>query len=401
MIPVSDLLVGVGDDESGGAGADGAASEQSLAPDRSQPVVVWHVTGANNLDPEYGYDTAGPGHGDGELTTGEATAVIDDLAGYGVAAIRFAGGEPLLRDDLETLIERASEAGLRTELSTNGTLLTDERAESLRDAGLDDVDVAIDGLPDHHDEFVGREGAFDDALDGIQAAQDAELGPGVRFTLTETNATDMEELVDMLALQGVERFRFHHLEYSTQDDELMELDVDHDAQRRAVRRVCDITLDAHDRGHDVETLLDGNWADTGYIYQYAREELSEDRAAAIRDRLASVGGDPAGDRLADIDYQGNVHLTPYWQSYSLGNVRDRPFSAIWEDESNPLLAKLRDRKEHVPDRCPNCEYYAMCRGGSRHRALAAEGDVWARDPQCYLTDEEIGLDADTSASSAD
>jgi len=398
MIPVSDLLLDV-EDDTGGSAASAGSDETATVADRYHPVVVWHVTGANNLDPAYGEDTAGPGHGDGELTTAEATGVIEDLAAYGVVAIRFAGGEPLLRDDLETLIERASGAGLRTELSTNGTLLTEERAESLREAGLDEVDVAIDGLPEHHDELYGREGAFDDALDGIQAAQDVGLVPGVRFTLTEANAADMEELVDLLALQGVERFRFHHLEYSA--DELMDLDVDHEAQRRAVRRVCDITLDAHDRGHDVETLLEGNYADTGYVYQYARDELSEDRAEAIRTRLEAGGGDPAGERIADIDYQGNVHLTPYWQAYSLGNVRDRPFSAIWEDESNPLLAKLRDREEHLPDRCPNCEYYAMCRGGSRHRALAAEGDVWARDPQCYLTDEEIGLDADTSPSSAD
>ncbi|WEL20923.1 TIGR04347 family pseudo-SAM/SPASM protein [Halorhabdus sp. BNX81] len=400
MIPVSDLLVDVADD-TGGSTTVGESGEEITVADRHHPIVVWHVTGANNLDPEYGDAGAGPGHGDGELTTAEATAVIEDLAAYGVAAIRFTGGEPLLRDDLEPLIERATDAGLRTKLSTNGTLLTDERAESLVAAGLDDIDVAIDGLPDHHDELYGREGAFDDALDGIQAAQDAGLDPGVRFTLTEANTADMEELVDLLALQGVERFRFHHLEYSSQDEEVIDLDVDHEAQRRAVRRVCDITLDAHDRGHDVETLLDGNYADTGYVYQYAREELSEDRAAAIRDRLEADGGDPAGERIADIDYQGNVHLTPYWQEYSLGNVRDRPFSAIWEDESNPLLAKLRDRKEYVPDRCPDCEYYAMCRGGSRHRALAAEGDVWARDPQCYLTDEEIGLDADGSPSSAD
>ncbi|CCQ32779.1 Heme biosynthesis protein [Halorhabdus tiamatea SARL4B] len=388
MIPVSDLLVGT---------AKSADSDESRpAADRQHPVVVWHVTGANNLDPAYGYETAGPGHGDGELTTAEATDVIDDIAAYGVAAIRFSGGEPLLRDDLETLVERASDTGLRTELSTNGTLLTDERAESLRAAGLDDVDVAIDGLPEHHDDIYGREGAFDDALDGIEAAQHADLDPGVRFTLTEANAADMEELVDLLALQGVSRFRFHHLEYSA-DDEIMDLDVDHEAQRRAVRRVCDITLDAHDRGHDVETLLEGNRADTGYVYQYAREELDEGRAAAIRERLETEGGDPVAERIADIDYQGNVHLTPYWQAYSLGNVRDRPFSAIWEDESNPLLAKLRDREDHLPDRCPNCEYYAMCRGGSRHRALAAEGDVWARDPQCYLTDDEIGLDVDASA----
>jgi MoaA/NifB/PqqE/SkfB family radical SAM enzyme len=62
------------------------------------------------------------------------------------------------------------------------------------------------------------------------------------------------------------------------------------------------------------------------------------------------GGDPAGERVADVEYQGNVHLTQFWQGYSLGNVGDRPFGAICDDESNPLLGALRTREERLgPD----------------------------------------------------
>ncbi|QGN07478.1 radical SAM protein [Halorhabdus sp. CBA1104] len=382
MIPVSGLLGGDTD-----AGA--------TAHRQRGTTIVWHVTGAANLDCSYRRTDAGPGPADGELTTAEGQNLIADLADYGVEVLRLAGGEPLLRDDLEALIESASDAGLETVLETNGTLVTEERAAELETAGLDAVAVAIDGLPERHDEIWGQEGAFDDALAGIEAAQAAQLPVAVKFTITDQSAADMEEVLDLLALEGVERFEFAHLEYDEAD--VMDFEVDHQAQRRAVRRVCDLTLDAHERGHDVETLLTGNYADAGYVYQYAREELGEDQAADVRDRLEAIGGDQAGEAIADIDYQGNVHLTPDWQHYSLGNVRDRPFSAIWEDESNPILRKLRDREDHVPDRCPNCDYYAMCRGGSRHRALAATGDPWARDPQCYLTDEEIGLE-DPSAS---
>ncbi|MFW5956222.1 MAG: TIGR04347 family pseudo-SAM/SPASM protein [Halorhabdus sp.] len=387
MITVSELLCA--DDQ--------PATEQ--VSEQHHPVIVWNVTNADNLECEYCYSEAGPGRGEGELTTAEGRGLIEDLAQYGVQTLQLSGGEPLMRKDLAELIGAATDAGLAVTLATNGTLLTEDRAESLQEAGLSSVSVAIDGLPEHHDEIYGREGAFDDAMAGIEAAQTAGLDVSVRFTMTERNAGDMEEVIDMLALRGIERFEFYHLEYDTRDEEIMTLDVDHQAQRRAVRRVCDLTLDAHERGHGIETVLEGNYADGGYVYQYAKEELGEDRADAIRAFLDAQGGDPAGERIADIDYQGNVHLTPFWQEYSLGNVRDRPFSAIWEDESNPLLAKLRDRENHLPSRCPNCEYYAMCRGGSRHRALAAEGDVWARDPQCYLTDEEIGLEE--SGASAD
>ena len=384
MIPVSTLL---------GTEDDAATTVISRESTRGA-TVVWHATGGDNLECAY-REAAGPGRAEGELTTAEAKGFIDDLADYGVEVLRVAGGEPLLREDLSELIAHATDSGLETVLETNGTLLRAEKSEALADAGLSYAAVAVDGLPDRHDEIWGREGAFDDAVAGIEAAQAADLPVAVRFTITDENAPDMEEVLDMLALEGVKRFEFAHLEYD--DNEVMDLDVDHDARRRAVRRVCDLTLDAHERGHEIETVLSGNYADAGYVYQYALDELGEDRVAAVRETLEDIGGDQAGDAIADVDYQGNVHLTPHWQRYALGNVRDRPFSAIWEDESNPILRKLRDREDHVPDRCPDCDYYAMCRGGSRHRALAATGDLWARDPQCYLTDEEIGLEDPASA----
>ena len=71
------------------------------------------------------------------------------------------------------------------------------------------------------------------------------------------------------------------------------------------------------------------------------------------------------------------------------NVRERPFSAIWSDASQPLLAGLRQHPRAVGGRCATCRYLPMCNGSSRVRAEQAGGDVWGEDPACYLTDEEI------------
>ncbi len=90
-----------------------------------------------------------------------------------------------------------------------------------------------------------------------------------------------------------------------------------------------------------------------------------------------------------MDYQANVHPTQFWQGYSLGNVRDRPFGEIWDDESNPLLAALRNREEHLSGKCADCQYRSICRGASRLRALATTGDLFAPDPRCYLSDDEV------------
>jgi radical SAM protein with 4Fe4S-binding SPASM domain len=168
-----------------------------------------------------------------------------------------------------------------------------------------------------------------------------------------------------------------------------------------VQTVCDLTRDYHARGDEIETLLVGNYCDAAFLVEYAREELGLEVADRVRRYLEINGGDPTGERVADVDSQGNVHLTQFWQGYSLGNVRDRSFARIWDDESNPLLGRLRDREAHLTGRCADCNYRDVCRGGSRLRALAVHGDPFAPDPQCYLTPAERGVADGNAARTAD
>ena len=73
----------------------------------------------------------------------------------------------------------------------------------------------------------------------------------------------------------------------------------------------------------------------------------------------------------------------------LGDVRRRPFSTIWSDPSNPLLAGLREHPRQVGGRCGTCSYLNICNGSSRVRAEQGGGDLWGEDPACYLSNEEI------------
>ena len=236
---------------------------------------------------------------------------------------------------------------------------------------------------------TGRDGAFDAAVRGISACLDAGLKTGLRYTITERNAPDLEGVVDLLHEEGVDRFCFYHLDYGGRGADIVDLDLPPEEKRAAVRRLCDLTLEYHDRGAEIETLLVGNYADAAYLVEYARRNLGDVAAERVHEYLRRNGGDPTGERVADVDYQGHVHLTQFWQGYSHGNVRDRPFGAIWEDDSNPLLRRLRERERHLSGRCARCQYRDICRGASRLRALAVHGDPFAPDPQCYLTGEEV------------
>ncbi|ELZ22683.1 heme biosynthesis protein [Halosimplex carlsbadense 2-9-1] len=394
MISVSKLLCDL-DAEGDGLRYDAAAeSEREQIRERKQrrPVVVWNCTKQCNLYCDHCYAAAETEPAPGEMTTAEGKQFLDELAEFGAPVVLFSGGEPLAREDLVELVAHASDAGLRPVLSTNGTLLTEERAAALRDAGLKYVGVSVDGMPERNDAFRGQEGAFDRALEGIEASQSAGLKTGLRYTITRHNADDLEDVVALLADRGVDRFCFYHLDYGGRGAEIRDVDLTPDERRAAVRRVCDLTREYHDRGHEIETLLVGNYADAGYLVEYARRELGEAMADRIRGYLLTNGGDPTGERIADVDYQGNVHLTQFWQGYSLGNVRDRPFGDIWTDESNPLLGALREREQHLTGRCADCRYQDICRGGSRLRALSAGDDPFGPDPQCYLTPEERGID---------
>jgi pseudo-rSAM protein/SPASM domain protein len=391
MISVSKLLCGL-DATGDGLRYDAAGeSDRPQITERRQrrPVVVWNVTKQCNLYCDHCYAAADTGTAPGELTTAEGTRLLDDLAEFGVPVVLFSGGEPLVREDLLDLVAHAADRGLRPVLSTNGTLLTPERAAALRDAGLQYAGVSVDGMPARNDAFRGREGAFDAAVRGIETCLDAGLKTGLRYTVTEHNADDLEPVIDLLVDLGVDRFCVYHLDYGGRGGGIRDVDLSPDRRRDLVRRLCDLTRAYHDRGEEIETLLVGNYADAAYLVEYARERLGRDAVRRIAAYLRTNGGDPTGERVADVDYQGNVHPTQFWQDYALGNVRDRPFGAIWSDESNPLLARLRERPDGLEGRCGDCRYREICGGGSPLRSLAVHGDPFAPDPQCYLTDEEI------------
>ncbi len=390
MISVSKLLCDL-DAESDGLRYDAAAdsSKPQISEERQRrPVVVWNATKRCNLRCEHCYAAADVKGAPGELTTAEGKALLDDLADFGVPVVLFSGGEPLVRQDLPELVSYASDRGLRPVLSTNGTLLTRERASELRDAGLQYAGVSVDGLRERNDRIRGQRGAFDAAVRGIEACLDVGLKTGLRYTITEHNVADLEGVVNLLVDVGVDRFCFYHLDYGGRGADVADADLAPRATREAVDRLCTLTREYHAAGEEIETLLVGNYADAGFLVEYARREFGEGRARRIRRHLERNGGDPTGERVADVDPVGNVHLTQFWQSYALGNVRDRPFGAIWSDESNPLLARLRERERHLRGRCRDCTYRDVCRGGSRLRALAVHGDPFAPDPKCYLTEDE-------------
>ncbi len=355
-----------------------------------KPIVVWNTTRKCNLRCRHCYAGAEDKAFPGELTTDEGIALIDDLADFKAPVMLFSGGEPLLRNDLTALGRYAAGKGLRTVISTNGTLITPEKAEEIKRANFSYVGISLDGVETTNDRFRGRKGAFEDALQGMRNCAEAGVRVGLRFTINSHNYRDVPAIFDLIEEEGIKRACFYHLVYSGRGSRMKEEDLSHEDTRKVVELIFDKTIEFHEKSTDTEILTVDNHADGVYLYQRLEEE-NPDRAKDVLQMLRWNGGNNSGIAIGDVDNLGYVHADQFWWHYSFGNVRERKFSEIWMDTRDPLMAGLKNRKPLLKGRCGACKYLDICNGNFRVRAEAVYGDVWAPDPACYLRDEEISI----------
>lgn len=356
-----------------------------------KPVVVWNMTRRCNLKCVHCYAKAVDVDGIDEIDTAMAKRMIADLADYGAPVMLFSGGEPLVRKDLVELASYATERGMRAVISTNGTLITRQKAHELKQVGLSYVGISLDGLEEIHDRFRGVPGAFKKALEGIANCQVEGLKVGLRFTINKRNAGEIPGIFRLLSDLDIPRACFYHLVYSGRGSELINDDLDHVQTRAVLDLIMDETKALHDAGKPKEILTVDNHADGPYVWMRLQRENPE-RAKDVFELLQFNEGNSSGRGIACISWDGKVHADQFWREHVFGNVQERPFSEIWDDAGIELLHKLKNKKEHVGGRCSRCRHLAICGGNFRARAEAYYGDIWAQDPACYLTDEEIGLD---------
>lgn len=364
---------------------------QKLASLR-RPIVVWSTTRTCNLRCIHCYTDSEARAYAGELTTDEGFSLIDELADFEVPSLLFSGGEPLMRKDLFTLIEYAAKKELRPVLSTNGTLIDKDNAKRIKDSGVVYVGISLDGMEDINDTFRGVEGAYKKAMAGFDNCRSVDQRVGLRLTLTRKNYQDLHRIFDFIEYEGINRACFYHLVYSGRGSNIFNDDLRHSESRKALDIILDRTVDYFNRGMDINILTVDNHADGVYIYLKLLEKDKE-QAQKVYELLAWNGGgaNSTGVGISNIDFFGNVHPDQFWQDYSLGNVKDRPFSDIWMDETDTLMKGLKHKAEHIKGRCRLCKYRNLCTGAMRVRAYRTFDDFWAPDPQCYLSDEEIGL----------
>jgi radical SAM protein with 4Fe4S-binding SPASM domain len=190
--------------------------------------------------------------------------------------------------------------------------------------------------------------------------------------------------------EGVDKFYLSHLNYAGRGNRNRKDDAHMRMTRDAMDLLIETCLDDIRAGRESEFVTGNNDADGVYLLHWVRRHLP-DAATQLERMLVRWGGNSSGVNIANIDNLGNVHPDTMWWDYGLGNVRQRAFSEIWEDTSEPLMRGLKSRPRPLEGRCGACAYLDICGGNSRTRAFQLTGNPWAEDPGCYLSDAEIGV----------
>lgn len=305
-------------------------------------------------------------HADNELSTAEVQNVLDEVASCGTyTMVVLTGGEPLLRRDLEAIVAHGAGRGLAMVVGTNGTLLTDQRVQSLKAAGLMGCGISLDSLDaPYHDHFRGVTGAWAKALSGIESCRHHGLSFQIHFTVTEHNAGELPAMIDFARQSGARVLNVFFLVCTGRGQSLSDI-----APQR-YEQVLEQLIDAQAKTPDL--IIRARCAP--YFKRIAHQQNPD----SLLNRISGRDGDGciAGTHYCRITSGGDVTACPYIPLVE-GNIRQRAFGEIWEHASG----FQRLRAPTLGGKCGVCEYRELC-GGCRARSLAHGGDLMDADPWC-------------------
>ncbi|MHC1566296.1 MAG: radical SAM protein [Candidatus Syntropharchaeia archaeon] len=356
-----------------------------------KPVVMWNITRACNLRCEHCYLDAQLGPHPDELTLEEGKRLIDEFAEMEIPMVIVTGGEPLISKNFFPYAFYAKEKRVRMVVSSNGTVITPEVAERMKEANILYVGVSIDAAsPEIHDAFRGVKGAWKRAIEGVQNAIDAGLKTGFRITIGKDNWKEIPALLDLAVEMGVPRFCVYHLVPTGRGENIMEWDITKEERIEVLKFLYEKAIELKDL--EIEILTTDSPMDGVYILERLKKEDPE-RFKLVRELLKISGGCSIGNKVANIDHLGNVspcHFTPL---IKIGNIREKSFREIWIENPCDILIKLREKRKYLRGKCGRCEYNDVC-GGCRQKAMYFRGDFFEEDPTCIYDPDRGGLISD-------
>jgi radical SAM protein with 4Fe4S-binding SPASM domain len=355
-------------------------------------LVVWDFTHKCNLNCKHCYSNSGATQEE-ELTTKEALGVVDQISDAGVTALAFSGGEPLTRKDFFEVANHAIEKGLYVSVATNGTLLTKEMVQKIKQAKINYVEISIDGATAKtHDAFRGVIGAFDKAVAGLKNCVEADLCACIATTATKNNLQEMPAIIDLAEDIGAERFTYFNFIPTGRGKEHFDQDLSAEEREKLMHYLlnrmskgCKTTiLTTAPQLARVALQCQGPNGTGEVTMSMAHMQTAKVSKKAVP--LAEfIGGCGAGRLYCSLSPQGDVHPCVFFP-VNVGNLKTEKFSDIWLHSK--MFNTLRDRS-NLTGACGKCTYKYIC-GGCRARANAYHNDFLASDPGCVMAKKVKG-----------
>ncbi|MCF6095172.1 radical SAM protein [Microaerobacter geothermalis] len=307
-----------------------------------------------------------------ELNTDEAMDVIRDIGQMSAAQLVFQGGEPLLRQDLPKLIAMADKMNISVSMTTNGSLLTKEKAVQLKEMGLRQINLCLEGAThETHDRFHSKNGSFDTVLYATEIGNQSGFRVQYNYTLTKDNVHELPLLMELAKDQRVAvvtvYFRMNARCSQMLDDHL---NMDNEKIDEILRQLFHWSINYP---FELKPIC------APYYYRVIREE-AEKMGMLISPRtfgeMSITKGCVSGIKQCFISYRGDVYPCRYLKELA-GNVREVPLKDIWNDA--PIFQQLR--KLEPSGKCGSCEYLTVC-GGCRLRSYLAHREIFSEDPDC-------------------
>ena len=357
----------------GGITGVGAVRAQGYVYDRAPMLVYWETTLACGLACRHCRATAQPERNPLELTTDEGYRLLNDITGFGrpYPHVVFTGGDPLNRPDLHDLVRAATERGIGASLAPAATpLLTQPILESLRDAGIQNISLSIDGSDaERHDGFRMVPGTFDKTLQAAKWARAAGLPIQVNTLVTDETLADLPAIYELLKGMDILRWALFMLITTGRGSTLHEVTP-------AESEKLNLWL----WGLSKDAPFQVKTTEATHYRRIAVRSMEADGMDADAIASSSVGrgfGIRDGNGIVFVSHDGTVNPSGFLP-IPLGNVRESSIVDLYRD--HPVMRDLRN-PEGFKGRCGACEYARIC-GGSRARAWSWTGDPLEADPLC-------------------
>lgn len=297
----------------------------------------------------------------GEIDTDTWLRVFHEAEELGVVQLNLTGGEPLLREDLELLVEGASKFDLYTNLITSGIPLTFERLARLRELGLNSVQVSLQSTRPSISDRIAGSPSFNRKLEAMQWVTSLELPLTMNVVLHRDNISEIEDIVALAERVSADRLELANAQY-----------LGWALKNRAA------LLPAHEQIEAARTIA----AD-------ARERLRGNMEVVFvtPDYYAAYPKscmEGWGRRFIVVNPEGFAlpcHLAHTIPGLHFDNVTRRGLADIWRHSSG--FNRFRG-DGWLPDPCRSCDRRATDFGGCRCQAFHVTGDAGATDPACSL-----------------